>query len=242
MYTGPGNLNASTHVEKMTIVNLETDEEIIVLYNPQSYTCKRSVNYAPRPAMGTDGPVMQFESGSGEVLSFELFFDSLFAADEVGGSQDDRKKFLKNSRKISLDNSIDVRDYTRKIYDLTKVDADAHCPPKLQVEWASLQFVGYLSSCEEHFTKFDENGLPVRAVLNCTFIEFIDPDSVALNPRQSPDTTKYRKVRQGDSLWAFSAREYGGAGQWRQIAQANGIDNPRRLRSGETLVLPALKD
>ena len=146
MYTGPGNLNASTHVEKMTIVNLETDEEIIVLYNPQSYTCKRSVNYAPRPAMGTDGPVMQFESGSGEVLSFALFFDSLSAADEVGGSQDDPKKFLKNSRKISLDNSIDVRDYTRKICNLTKVDADAHCRPKLHVEWASLHFVDCLSS------------------------------------------------------------------------------------------------
>ena len=56
-----------------------------------------------------------------------------------------------------------------------------------------------------------------------------------------PDTTKYRTLHQGDSLWALSAREYGEAGRWREIARANEIENPRLLRSGETVVLPALK-
>ena len=41
------------------------------------------------------------------------------------------------------------------------------------------------------------------------------------NPLQSPDTTKYRTVRQGDSLWAMAAHEYGEASQWREIAAAN---------------------
>ena len=74
------------------------------------------------------------------------------------------------------------------------------------------------------------------------FEEFIAPAKANLpRPVQSPDTTKYRTVCQGDTLWAFSAREYGQPEQWRAIADANGLDNPRRLRSGERLVVPALK-
>ena len=55
-----------------------------------------------------------------------------------------------------------------------------------------------------------------------------------------PDTTKYRTVVQGDSLWAMAVKEYGQPEQWRTIASANGLANPRRLRSGERLVLPAI--
>ena len=48
-------------------------------------------------------------------------------------------------------------------------------------------------------------------------------------------------MHQGDSLWALSAKEYGQPEQWRAIADANRLANPRQLRSGERLVLPALK-
>ena len=60
-------------------------------------------------------------------------------------------------------------------------------------------------------------------------------------PLESPDTTKYRTVHQGDSLWAMAAKEYGQPEQWRAIADANGLANPRALRSGERLVVPAIK-
>ena len=70
----------------------------------------------------------------------------------------------------------------------------------------------------------------------------IAPDKVGVTrPLESPDTTKYRTVHQGDSLWALSAKEYGQPEQWRAIADANRLSNPRQLRSGERLVLPALK-
>ena len=45
---------------------------------------------------------------------------------------------------------------------------------------------------------------------------------------------------QGDSLRAMAVKEYGQPEQWRTIASANGLANPRRLRSGERLVLPAI--
>jgi nucleoid-associated protein YgaU len=44
-----------------------------------------------------------------------------------------------------------------------------------------------------------------------------------------------------DSLWALAAREYGNPRYWRKIARHNGIENPRRLTAGTTVVLPPLE-
>ena len=44
MYVGRRNPNAMFPLEKMVIDNLDTREEITVLYNPQSYSQQKSVN------------------------------------------------------------------------------------------------------------------------------------------------------------------------------------------------------
>ena len=241
MFVGIPNPNILIPVEKMRITDLDNRETIEVLYNPQSYTRQKTVNYRPVSILGSDAPLVQFRNGEMEELSFELFFDSVSAGSEVGGDFGDRKKFALNSLKPTIAGGIDVRDYTRKITGLMYVDTNLHRPPRLRVEWSSLQFKGYLKSCEEHFIRFDEQGHPVRAKLACTFIEYRDENKLFVaNPLNSPDTTKYHTVRQGDSLWALAAEEYGDAGQWRVIAEANGLSNPRVLRTGEMLVIPAL--
>lgn len=240
-YFGPMNPNYTESLTKMTITNKDTEKEITVLYNPQSYTRTRSVNYSTVAMLGTNAPVVQFNNGSGETVSFELFFDSLSAGFEVGGEFNTQKQFQDNKlRTIGKKKDVDIRKYTSKIYNLMLVEPTVHRPPRLMLSWASLHFEGYLSQCEQNFTKFDTEGYPVRAILRCTFIQAWNPEDNALSPNESPDTAKYRTVCQGDSLWAMSAREYGSPEQWRSIAEANGIVNPRRLRSGEMLVVPAL--
>ncbi len=247
MYLGIPNPNIIMPLEKMRITNLDckdpTKRTFEVLYNPQSYVQARNVQYAQIPLMGADAHLVQFQCGSGEMLSFDLFFDSLSAGSEVGGAAKDKWKFAGNSLLPSAGNLIDVREYTKKIFDLTHVDINVHQPPELRVEWATLQFQGYLASCVQRFIKFDESGCPVRAILQCTFVENVDLEKFAgINPYGSPDTSEYRKVCQGDSLWAIAAEKYGTCGQWRAIAGANGLTNPRRLRAGDTLVLPAVED
>ncbi len=241
MFVGMPNPNILIPVEKMRITNLDKKKSIDVLYNPQSYVRSKNVNFRPIPLLGADAPVVQFQSGGMETLSFELFFDSVSAGAEVGGTMGDRLKFAGNSLLPSIGGQIDVRDYTKKVTDLMYVDSDLHRPPELKVEWASLQFKGFLAQCSQRFIRFNERGQPVRAYVNCTFIEHREVKKLFVaNPLNSPDTTKYHTVRQGDSLWSLAAEEYGDAGQWRTIAAANGLSNPRRLRNGETLVVPAL--
>ena len=48
------------------------------------------------------------------------------------------------------------------------------------------------------------------------------------------------KVQSGDNLSKIAKRFYGDATKYRDIAQANGIDNPDKIRVGQDLNLPVL--
>jgi len=87
---------------------------------------------------------------------------------------------------------------------------------------------------------FKEDGIPVRATLSLTFRQY----SAEGKPTSSPDRTKRRTIKDGDSLWLFAAVEYGNPSKWKEIAKANEevIDNPRILRPGIEIKIPPLSD
>jgi nucleoid-associated protein YgaU len=241
MFVGLNNLNLLVPVTKLKITNKSTGKSFHVLYNPESYTVERSTQYSETAGLASNAPSIQFIYGSVETIRMQLFFDTFSAGAEVGGSPVDGAKFAGNSLLPSLAKQLDVREYTAQVYDLMLIEPSTHVPPLLKLEWSSLQFEGHLVSCTQNFTQFNEKGMPVRATLDCVFKQYISPGKIAeLRPVGSPDTTKYRTVRQGDSLWAFAVREYGQSGLWREIAAANHIANPRLLDSGDTIELPAL--
>ena len=241
MYVGIPNPNILVPLEKMT-VEIVGGPSFQVLYNPESYVQLKQVHYAQSHGIATNSPVTQFAGGGPEILQFRLFFDSLSAGSEVGGTAVEKLAFTGNSVLPSLTNLIDVREYTGRIYGLMEIVPEFHVPPLVTLSWSTLQFTGHLIACRQQFVKFAEDGTPVRAWLDCTFQEFIPPMKANLpRPMESPDTTKYRTVHQGDSLWSLSAKEYGQPEQWRSIAEANGLANPRVLRTGDRLALPALK-
>ena len=242
MYIGVPNPNILMPLEKMKIKNLDKGKSITVLYNPQSYVHHKSVNFSQIQQLNADAPLVQFQNGGAETLSFELFFDGVSSGSEVGGGMGVGMKFAANSLLPTATSLIDIRDYTDPIVELMHIDNNVHRPPLLQLEWSSLQFKCFLADCTQTFTKFNEKGKPVRARLQCQFIQFASLKEMASKvPLHSPDTTKYRSVRDNDSLWAMSAAVYGDPGQWRVIAAANDIRNPRALHSGDRLVIPAIE-
>ena len=226
---------------KMKITNKVTGKSVTVLYNPESYTISRSTNYSEKAGLDTNMPSIQFISGSNETLAFDLFIDTFSTGVEVGGSMADKLKFQVNAVAPSLAKQLDARKYANMVYDLMLTNGSAHVPPLLKIEWSSLQFEGHLISCSQQVIKFNERGLPVRLKMHCTFKRYMKPSEIAkMKPNESPDTTKYRLVGQGDSLWAYASKEYGDCGQWREIANANGIVNPRLLETGSTIEVPAI--
>lgn len=208
-----------------------------VLFNPTQYGMERSVNFASHNILGLDTPIMQFVNGSSDTLNMELFFDTYSTGIEGGDSK------LKATSEKPEANKIDVRTYTDKLYKLTNVNGSLHAPPLAYFQWGAVRFEGYITSVRQTFTKFTYQGTPVRARVEVTFTAAQGcNEQLRKEPRNSPDRTKYRMMAEGDTLTALAEAEYGDPEQWRVIARANKIENPRLIRSGSQLRVPALRD
>lgn len=198
------------------------------VFNPTDFTIQRSVNYAQHKIPGRDRPVLQFVSGEAETMSFSLLFDTY----SVGEASNDLALVL-SAIAVDLAKE-DVRLYTEPLMKLTTVNSDTHAPSLVEFVWGSISFKGYINSISQRFTLFAFDGKPVRAVVDITLIS----DKKDNNVRNSPDRTKARTVSDGDRLYAFAYAEYGSCEEWRRIAEANNIDDPRRLVSGTDIVIP----
>ena len=202
------------------------------VFNPTDFTIQRNVNYAQHKIPGLDRPVLQFVSGEAEVMSFSLLFDTY----SVGEASNQPISLLSAAAPDLLKK--DVRLFTEPLMKLTTVNSDIHAPSLVEFVWGSISFKGYILSISQRFTMFAFNGRPVRAVVDISLIS----DKMDNNVRNSPDRTKARTVSDGDRLYAFAFAEYGDCGEWRRIAQANGIENPRLLESGTDIVIPPILD
>ena len=200
------------------------------VFNPSDFTIERSVNYAQHKVPGIDRPVLQFISGEAEIMRFSLLFDTYSAG--VSSAQP-----LVIASTTSPDAiKMDVRNFTEPLMKLTTVNSDTHTPSKVEFVWGSISFKGYVQSISQRFTMFNMFGTPVRAVVEMSLISNEEGNNI----RNSPDRTKARVISEGDRLYAFAYDEYGDCAEWRRIADKNGIDNPRILKSGMDIVIPPI--
>ncbi len=103
-------------------------------------------------------------------------------------------------------------------------------------------FKGVIEALNISFTLFTPDGVPIRAKLSLTLKED-RPVAIQVkeSPKSSPDVEKHHVVRRGDTLSGIAAMAYGDPGEWRAIARANGIGDPRVLAPGVDLVVPRLR-
>lgn len=191
-------------------------DEFEVMFNPEEYTLSHDNNFASQTVPGLSAPVLQFTHGNMRTLEMELFFDTT----------DERR---------------DVRDETGKVTGLLAIDSDLHAPPVVEVSWGSLQFRCVLARASQQFVKFLDDGRPVRARLDVTFNEFVDPEreSRAVN-RQTVDFSKVHQAARGETLSAIAGRYYEDPQMWRAIALENDVDDPQADLTGRTLRIPPL--
>jgi len=203
-------------LEKAVIVNLDTSDEIKVLFNPREYVIEKRTPWKEQHIQGLDSPAVEFTLGERKRLSMELFFDT---------SED----------------KTDVRSFTDKVEELMLVNADQHRPPILMFTWGNLKFKCVMEDLVQRFTMFLNDGTPVRAIVRVLFKEYATAaEQIKEKPRHSSDHTKQMVLREGDTLSAMAAREYEDPGKWREIAEANDIEDVMHIKPGTVVKLPPL--
>lgn len=202
----------------------ELGEEIPVQFNPSEYQISNSVQYAEKTAPGLDGAVSQFVAGSNAVLNLTLYFDT-YEPPGLNGSGE---------------GGTDVTLTTGRIISLLDIEGSLHRPPQVTFSWGSIQFKGIVTEVKESYTMFLSDGKPVRAKLDLTIKSVFDAkEGKRQHPFESPDRTKYRRVRQGEQLWNYAYEEYGDPAAWKSIAIENGLRHPLEIQAGQLLRIPA---
>lgn len=96
-----------------------------------------------------------------------------------------------------------------------------------------------VENVKQKFTLFSPEGIPLRATLTVALREYktLDEQLAQLN-LTSPDRTHSHVVEGGETLAHISAEFYQQPDDWRYIADANNIEDPRRLTVGAFLTIP----
>jgi nucleoid-associated protein YgaU len=193
-------------------------------YNPKDFSYTKAAQWERKPAKGAKtAATPEFKGSSPVSLTVEIFLDGY----EQGKDVSDDIETL-NSCCRPLDNSIQSKKPS---------------PPWVIFGWGSVvHLTAIVKSVAVKCTMFAPDGTPLRATCTVTMEEV-----VADSFRQNPTSGGLRTVRsclmvEGDTLAAVAYREYGQAGWWRPIAEANGIDDPLRVRAGTRVLVPDIDE
>lgn len=210
---------------------------IPVQYNPTELAFERSNQLAEINIPGLDAPIIQFVRGQSETLTLELFFDT---TDEGMGAS-----------------AVSVTTKSDLIYQLAKIEPSRHAPPVCRFLWndkfpgsdVSAQignqirngFTCIFETVRHRYTLFSPQGVPLRATMTVTLREYktlsTQLHQLGLN---SPDKTQVHVLEFGETLASIAGKHYDDPGEWRRLAEANGIEDPRRLTTGMFLTLPPI--
>lgn len=225
---------------------------VTVQFNPSEYTIERRVRHARRNPIGGNGTPEQRQVPAGDAarLTVALYFDTITDLHSLGLS--DAKKALTGGKaglkslavdqfwRASNDNPAEA---AAALMQLVKFASKSHQPPQVNFLWGALDFIGKVESASAQYTMFSPAGVPVRAKVTLVIVgeEREKVQQARQMQPESPDRTKERTLAQGDQLWMIAGQEYDDPAQWKVIAEANGILNPRKLERAAVLKVPSIK-
>ncbi|MGV8937562.1 MAG: CIS tube protein [Allorhizobium sp.] len=210
-------------------------DPIIVKYSPPELSFTKTAQYAEVAIPGLEQPILQFVRGDAETLGMDLFFDGTGAP--IGAEKTD----------VSLE--------VNRFCKLVTINGETHMPPLVRISWGvdfpgnamghnyltESTFTAVVLSVTRKYTLFDASGMPLRAIVTlslkryATIKEQLDDINF-----QSADHTRLHIVTEGETLPLIAHDAFGDAGQWRVIAEHNGLSEVRDLVPGMRLELPPL--
>jgi hypothetical protein len=234
-----------TPMDAATPARPVNDEAIEVHFNPTSLALTYAASGANGGKDASGSADLQNLALQRTTFSSNLRFDLLFDTSETGA---------------------DVRNTTLKIAALLRPRPGRS--PIVQFSWGTFVFYGALSSLSEALDFFSDQGVPLRSSLQLAMsgVEldgnpaagsglgagfsagasagfsagasagFSAGASAGFSAGASIGTTPLTLAQSGDSVQGLAAR----AGvDWKAVASANGIDNPRQLQAGAVINLNA---
>ncbi|SDP50166.1 hypothetical protein SAMN04515671_4517 [Nakamurella panacisegetis] len=193
-------------------------DKIDFQFNPKELTIAKTAKWERKPAKSAQKAAPpEFKGAEPCKLTLEMFFD---ASGKHDGS---------------------VVAVVEKLFNccVPSSDKPTASPPLVQFHWGPIKsFPAFITSVSAKYTVFASDGTPIRAV--CTVsLEEMPGGKGKQNPTSGSLTTKkVHRMVSGDTLASMAYREYGDATRWRELAEFNDIDDPLRIGSGYTLLLP----
>jgi nucleoid-associated protein YgaU len=198
--------------------------EVVFTFNPKEFTISKSAQWQRRNQKGTGSAAMpEFTGSQPATLTLEVFLD---------------KSEQPNPSVVA-----DVQRLLDTVSPLQKtITEERPSPPWVVFGWGKFtSFVAVVKQVSARYTMFRPDGEAIRAVVTLGLEEVpTDPP-----PRQNPTSgalaaSRSHRMVDGDSLQSVAQHEYGSAARWRELADANGIDDPMRVAPGTALLIPDL--
>lgn len=193
-----------------------------VMFNPENYSRKYAVKYKDKQGAGDTASPQTFESIEPESYDFTFTLDGT----GVTGTK------------------VVVHEEIEHFLDVTgRNNGDIHRPNYILISWGTLLIKGVFKSADINYKLFSPDGKPIRAEIKASFAGAMeDQRRVAEANNNSPDLTHVRIVKEGDNLPLMVAGIYiNSAPYYLQVAAHNGLNNFRRLATGEKLSFPPIQ-
>lgn len=193
-------------------------EPVDVQFNPESLRLTTSNSIGKTDVTGTAG--MQFISSSSMKLDFDLWFDA-----SVHPTANDVRVLAEALHELITPKAIPEQGEAKFVV------------PAVRFSWGAFLFEGVITSLNETLDLFSSDGRPLRSKASVSMasqdvkfkIQQLE-DARSSGPGQVPQVP----VGAGDSIQQLAGRA-GATKDWRGLADAAGIDNPRLPQAGTLL-------
>ena len=193
-----------------------------VMFNPEKYTLKYEILFQDAQGKGTSGSAQVFDKMKPREFNFEFTIDGTGVTGE----------------------EVEVEKKVQKFLDVCyKLDGQIHRPRYLKLSWGLLISKCVLKTADVAYTLFTPTAKPLRAKIAASFSENVEDTKRAAEERKSsPDLTHYRTIKDDDRLPLMAFKMYRDKNYYFELAKANKLNNFRKLKTTERLILPPVKE
>jgi hypothetical protein len=206
--------------------------DLVFEYNPETISVEKAVDYREHRTQSTDSGQLEYTSGFSRSLKVsQVYFDTYETRENVRTKYIDTLEALtQNDPGLGQNGSPGRPPKVLFVWGNFMAQNDPYNSCKWFVKRVSVQYVMFLG-----------DGTPVRAKIDFDLIEATSVEDELQNRSKSGNDASVVRTQGGDSLQSLAQQHYGDPGQWRRIADANGIDDPSAVPPGSTLVIPRSK-